>query len=91
MLEEAAETPLDALLVMQVKCFLISNQLTCTTTIEPFEQATKPASASTIAALQVRLDDVRRNAPAHILPLSEFFPILSILAPPPYSTRTIGV
>lgn len=71
MLVEAEETPLDALFAMQIRCFIIGNQVTCPSPMDPDEGTSKPVPASTIATLQAQLDDIRANIPVHIQSLSK--------------------
>ncbi|OTB14791.1 hypothetical protein K445DRAFT_127374 [Daldinia sp. EC12] len=70
-LEEEKETQMDILLTTQVRCQIISNQLTCSLGNQP-PGAENPRAASTslVAALLRELGNIRRNLPAEIESIS---------------------
>jgi hypothetical protein len=67
MLEEERETEMDALLVMQLKCQIIANQLSCPL-VDGLEENgnSKPPSSALVTALLHQLDDMQQRLPAHI-------------------------
>jgi hypothetical protein len=66
-LSEEKETELDILLVTQVKCQVISNQITSC----PVEQATEGEGSKVpppyfVKAMQLQLQDIRKSLPVEI-------------------------
>lgn len=78
-LGEGKETQLDMLLATQVKCHIISNQLTCPPVYESVGGENWTAPAALITALLSQLRDIRQKLPAHILSHSENLPLFQII------------
>ncbi|KAI8963008.1 hypothetical protein F5Y11DRAFT_167872 [Daldinia sp. FL1419] len=66
-LEEEKETHTDILLTTQVRCQVISNQLTCSLGNQPAgAENPKTASTALVTALLRELDNIRRNLPVEL-------------------------
>ena len=66
-LGEGKETHLDILLATQLKCQLITNQLTCSQMNEPVDgEILKAPQAMLMTALLRQLSDIRQTLPAQI-------------------------
>ncbi len=62
LLGNGPETPLDLLLATQVKCQIITNQLTCPSSDGPVQgECAGPPSTALASAMLAKLADIRQN------------------------------
>lgn len=70
-LEQQSEAVLDALLIAQARCHIITNQMTCWSTDDPSEpDESRSLSPGMITALQAQLSEIKRDLSPEILSLS---------------------